>query len=140
MSLLDDFVITSEQSTNLKFWSVLENQLQKLSVCFNKSIKQTLLRLTVFIWHKRFKEGSEEVEDDPRRGRPSTRKNETTVELEKKVVRGDCWLPVRLISNKLGLNRNSIFGKLSQKIWEWAKFVQRWFHTCDHPQLPHFLL
>ena len=30
--------------------------------------EQLLSRLTVFLWHKRFKEGSEKVEDDPRCG------------------------------------------------------------------------
>ena len=36
--------------------------------------EQTLSRSTVFLWHKRFKEGRE---DDPRDGRPSTSRNET---------------------------------------------------------------
>ena len=40
--------------------------------------EQTLSRSTVFLlWHKRFKEGREDVEDDPRGGKPSTSRNET---------------------------------------------------------------
>ena len=39
--------------------------------------EQTLSRSTVFLWHKRFKEGCEDVENDPRGGRPSTSRNET---------------------------------------------------------------
>ena len=39
--------------------------------------EQTLFRSTVFLWHKRFKEGREDVEDDPRGERPSNSRNET---------------------------------------------------------------
>ena len=39
--------------------------------------EQTLSRSTVFLWHQRFKEGREDVEDDPRGGRPFTSRNET---------------------------------------------------------------
>ena len=59
-----------------------------------------------FLWRKRFKEGRE---GDPRCGRPSTSKNEANVELVKKIVRGDCRLTVRLISDKVGLNPNSVY-------------------------------
>ena len=39
--------------------------------------KQTLSRSTVFLWHKRFKEEREDVEDDHRGGRPSTSRSKT---------------------------------------------------------------
>ena len=55
------------------------------------------------------KEGRDDVEDDPRGGRPSTSRNETNVELVKKMVRGDSRLTVRPISDELGLNRNSVW-------------------------------
>jgi len=35
----------------------------------------TLSRTMVFKWHKAFKEGRENVEDDPRSGRPISSKN-----------------------------------------------------------------
>ena len=38
--------------------------------------KQTLSRSTVFLWHKRFKEGCDDIEDDPRGGSPSISRNE----------------------------------------------------------------
>ena len=39
--------------------------------------EQILSRSTVFLWHKRFKEGCEDIEDDPWGGRPCTSRNET---------------------------------------------------------------
>ena len=71
--------------------------------------EQTLSHSTVSLWHKRFKGGREVVEDDPRCGRPFTSRNKTNVELVKKIVCGDRRLTVRLISDELGLNRNSIW-------------------------------
>ena len=40
-------------------------------------------------WHKRFKEGRKEVEDDCRSGKPSTSRTEVNVETVKQIVRGD---------------------------------------------------
>ena len=45
-------------------------------------------------WHKRFKEGCEEVEDDARSGSPSTSGTEVNVEWVKQVVHGDRRLTV----------------------------------------------
>ena len=55
------------------------------------------------------KDSKKDVEDDPRCGRPSISRNKTNVELVKKIVRGDHRLTVQLISDELGLNRNSIW-------------------------------
>ena len=77
--------------------------------------EQALSRATVFLWHKRFKE---EREDDPRCGRPSTSRNEDNVELVKKMMRGDSRLTVRLISDKRGLNRNSIWQIFTEDVEE----------------------
>jgi len=41
----------------------------------------TLLRTMVFKWHKAFKEGQENVEDDPRSGRPISSTNDENVEV-----------------------------------------------------------
>jgi len=41
----------------------------------------TLSRTMVFKWHKAFKEGRENVEDDPRSGRPTSSTNNENVEV-----------------------------------------------------------
>ena len=51
--------------------------------------EQAVSRSTVFLWHKRFQQGREDVEDNSTCGRPSTSRNETNLELVKKMVRGD---------------------------------------------------
>ena len=77
---------------------------------------ETLSRLTFFLWYKRFKEGRENVEDDPTCGRPSTSRNETKGELVKKMIRGGRRLTVQLISNELGLSGNSVWNVITEDL------------------------
>ena len=65
-------------------------------------------RCQVFEWHKRFKEGREDVEDDPRSGRPSTSKTEENVERVWQKVRSDCRLTVRMTANELSMNSERV--------------------------------
>jgi len=56
-------------------------------------------RAWVFKWHKRFKEGKEDVEDDPRSGRPATSRTEENVKLVHQKARGNYCLTIRMIAN-----------------------------------------
>jgi hypothetical protein len=49
----------------------------------------TLLRTMVFKWHKAFKVGRENVEDDPRSGRPISSTNDQNVEVVRAVMAKD---------------------------------------------------
>ena len=59
-------------------------------------------------------------------------------------VRGDRRLNVRLISDELGFNRNSIWQITTEDLGMGkvcAKMVPaRWLHTWNHSQHSHFLL
>ena len=57
----------------------------------------------------RFTKGRENIQDDPRCGRPPARKTETIVEPMKKMVRGDGCLTFRLIYNKLIFTQNRVY-------------------------------
>ena len=61
-------------------------------------------RARVFEWLRRFKEGREDVEDDPRSGRLSTSTTEKNVEIVRQKVLGDRRLTVRMIANELDMN------------------------------------
>jgi len=66
----------SEQSCANKFCVKLGESVtviyEKLQRAYGK---HSLSRSQVFRWHKSFLEGREQVEDEPRAGRPSTSKN-----------------------------------------------------------------
>ena len=58
---------------------------------------------------KRFREGREDVEDDPRSGRPTTSRTNKNVEQVREKVRTDCHLTVKMIADELNMN--------SERVW-----------------------
>ena len=69
----------------------------------------TMSRTRIFEWHKRFREGREDVEDDPRSGRPTTSRTNENVERVREKVRSDRRLTVRMIADELNMN--------SERVW-----------------------
>ena len=87
--------MATEQRTNLNFLVRLgKSPSEALTMLQQVYGGETMSRSRVFEWHKRFKEGREEVEDDPRSGRPSTSRTDDNVERVRQMVRGDCRLTV----------------------------------------------
>jgi len=99
-----------EQRINLKF-------LVRLGKTPTKALKllqevygdDTMSKTRLFEWHRRFKEGKEEVEDDHRNGRPSTSRTEENVQRVREKVRTDCHLTIRMITDELDMN--------SERVW-----------------------
>jgi hypothetical protein len=87
-----------EQRINIKF-----------CVKIGKSASETLALLTlaygeyalkkssVFQWHRRFKEGREGVQDDPRSGQPKMQRTDANVDRVRTLVCSDRKLGVRLL-------------------------------------------
>ena len=99
-----------EQQINLKFLVHLGKtpaEALKLlqEVCGDATMSKTCLSE----WHRRFKEGREEVEDDHRKGRPSTRRTDENAERVRQKVRSDHRLTVRMRTDELGMN--------SERVW-----------------------
>lgn len=82
--------VLKEQRINVKFLVKLE----KSATETHSLLKQVygdgcLSRTQVFEWHKRFKEGRDEIEDDPRSGRPSTSTTPENINKICNVIRKD---------------------------------------------------
>ena len=60
----------------------------------------------VFKWHKAFKEGRENAEDNPRSGRPISSTNEQNVEVVRAVMAKDCR--VRMTAEETDLNKSAV--------------------------------
>ena len=91
-----------QQRINLKFL----DHLGKTPTKALKLLQGHNVKNSSFEWHRMFKEGREEVEDDHWSGRPSTSRTDENVE---HVRRSDCRLTVRMIADELGMN--------SERIW-----------------------
>ena len=78
--------------------------------------EHSLSRAQVFRWHKSFLEGREQVEDEPRAGRPSISKTDDSVERVRSLVGSDRRLMLRMISSELNLNRFTIHQILTQDL------------------------
>lgn len=63
----------------------------------------------VFNWIKGFKEGREDLKDDPRERRPSTSINEETVDQIKTLVEKDRRLSIDTIANEVEISQGSAF-------------------------------
>jgi len=94
-----------EQQINIKF-----------CVKIGKSASETLAILTVvygeyamkkwsvFEWHRQFKEGREDVQDDPRSGQPKTQRTNANVDRVRNLVRSG----VRVIAEELNMNSETV--------------------------------
>ena len=66
-----------------------------------------LYRELWFLSDKTFKEGWENVENDPRCGRPISSTNDQNVEVVRAVIAKDRQLSVRMIVEETGLDKNA---------------------------------
>ena len=77
----------------------------------------SMSRTHLFEWHRRFKEGREEVEDDHRSGRPSTSRTDENVERVRQKVRSDRCLTIRMIADELGMNCEQVWRIIMEDLW-----------------------
>ncbi len=80
-----------------------------------------------FMWHKRFKDGREDAEDD-RAGRPATSRNEENLAKLREVLNSDRHLSIRLIADRMNLNYGTVFQMVTEDLMMrkvCAKFVPK---------------
>jgi len=80
-----------EQQCAIKFCVKLNKSATKTFASLTEAYGDATLSRTMFFkWHKAYKEGRENVEDDPRSGRPNSSRNDQNVELVRAVMAKDC--------------------------------------------------
>ncbi|XP_012920488.1 putative uncharacterized protein FLJ37770 isoform X2 [Heterocephalus glaber] len=92
----------------------------KFCVKLNKSASEThhllkeaygdevMSRARVFDWHKRFKEGREDVRDDARSGRPVTHRTDENIQKVRNLVCSNRQLTVRMMAEELNLDKETV--------------------------------
>ena len=98
-----------KQRINLKFLVKLgKGPTDCLKLLHEVYGEATMSRARLFEWHKRFTSGREDVEDDPKSGRPSTTKTADNIGKVNELVRSDRRLTVRMMVEELNINRESV--------------------------------
>ena len=64
--------------------------------------------MVIFEWHRKFREGREDVKEDPRSRRPTTTRTNENVERVSEKVPSDCRLTVRMIADELSMNSERV--------------------------------
>ena len=105
-------LVTFAMQENIEQWYAI-----KFCMKLNKSATETFASLTeaygdatlsrtmVFKRHEAFREDRENVEDDPRSGRPISSTNDQNVEVVRAVMVKDHRLSVMMIAEETGLNK-----------------------------------
>jgi len=106
-----------EQHSAIKFCVKLDKSATVTYEKLQRAYREhSLSRTQVFRWHKSFLDGREQVEDEPRVGRPSTSKADDNVERVRSLVRSDRRLMLRMISSELNLNWFTVHQILTQDL------------------------
>ena len=106
-----------EQWFNLKFLVHLgKTPTETLKLLQEVYGDETMSRTRLFEWHRRFKEGREQVEDDHTSGRPSTSRTDEIVEHVTQKVRSDRRLTVRMIADELGMNSKRVWTIITEDL------------------------
>jgi hypothetical protein len=106
-----------EQRCAIKFCvKLIENATETYEKLKRAYAELALSRTQDFRWHKAFLDGRENVEDEPRPGRPCTSNTEENVTKMKDLVRSDRRLTVRMISSVLNSNRQTVHEILTSEM------------------------
>ena len=78
--------------------------------------EQCLSHARIFEWRKRYKEGRDSVDDNPRPGRPTTRKTDDCVARVRELIRENRRLTIRELSIEVGVSYGTCQAILTQDL------------------------
>jgi hypothetical protein len=98
-----------EQRINIKFCvKIGKSAVETLALFVVAYGEYAMKKLSVFELHRQFKEGREDVQDDPRSGQPKTQRTDANVDRVQTLVHSDRSLGVRVIAEELNMSRETV--------------------------------
>jgi transposase len=97
-----------EQRINIKFCVKIGKSVSETLTILTVAYGEYDMKKSVVEWHRQFKEGREDVQDDPRSGQPKTQRTDANVARVQTLVRSDRRLGVRVIAEELNMNRETV--------------------------------
>ncbi|GBL96222.1 Putative uncharacterized protein FLJ37770 [Araneus ventricosus] len=91
----------------------------------------------VFEWFKRFRDGKEDVKDEPRSGRPPTSTTPDNIERVRRMLADDRRLSLRMIAEELKISLDSVSNIIHEHLQKRKKKSTLFRHhsdpaTCDN--------
>jgi len=97
-----------EQWINIKFCVKIGKSTSEILALLTVTYGEyAMKKSSVFEWHRQFKEGWEDVQDDPRSGQPKTQRTDANVDRVRTLVSLDRRLGVRVIAEELNMKRET---------------------------------
>jgi len=83
-------------------------------------------RSNVFRWYGRFRDGQEDVEDDPRSGRPTVCCNDNNVKKISQLLLQNCHLSLRMLADEVNIDEDTVRKIVVEDLRKWkicSRFV-----------------
>ena len=103
--VLGDFLLSKRMAQRVCIKCCVKSGIQCSKVLEMSTIaygESTLSKKNVYEWYKLFQEGRENVEDEPRPGRPSTSTTDENVEAVKEIVIKNRRITIREVAEDVG--------------------------------------
>ncbi|GBN04084.1 Putative uncharacterized protein FLJ37770 [Araneus ventricosus] len=98
-----------DQRVNIKFCFKLDNTATETHEMLVEVYGvEAVSKKCVFEWFKRFRDGKEDVEDEPRSGRPPTSTTPDNIERERRMLADDRRLSLRMIAEEMKISLDSV--------------------------------
>ena len=98
-----------EEHVAIKFCCKVDSSATRTVELIQKAYGNVALsRITIFEWHKRFREGRDSVKDNESSGRPTTSRTDDNIAAVDKMVKEDRKVTSRLIADTLGIPKTVV--------------------------------
>ncbi|XP_069670078.1 protein GVQW3-like isoform X5 [Periplaneta americana] len=98
-----------EQRINIKFcYKLGKTATETHGMLVQVYGREAVSRKCVYEWFKRFREGKETIEDEPRSGRPSTSRTPEMIAKVRQMLAQDRRLTLRLIAEELDISKDTV--------------------------------
>ena len=125
-----------EQRENIKFCVKLEKKFAEAYELMKKVYGDDYMSCTqVYTWFTRFKNGRDDLNDDPRPGRPEASNRAELVEKVREIITIDANFTVRMLTEELNLSYCTIYTILTEDLGKrkvFARFVPHQLNPLPH--------
>ena len=123
-----------EQRANIKFCDKLEKKFAETYELMKKVYgNDCMSRTQVYMWFTRFKNGGDDLNDDPRPGLPEASNRAELVGKVREIIAVDANFTVRMLEGELNLSYCTIYTILTEDLGKRKVFPRFFPHQLNAP-------